>query len=79
MVATVHMGPRGQPAWYDAMVVQVQTRMYNRGHKEMLRLYFLEDGHEDWYTLPDASIAFQHGQKASKAELKHAKAELAKR
>ena len=45
----------------------------------MLRLYFLEDGHEDWYTLPDASIAFQHGQKASKAELKHAKAELAKR
>ena len=77
LVATVHMGPRGQLAWYDAIVVQVQKRNYNHGQKEVLRLYFTEDGHDDWYTLPDGSIAFHHGHKATHAELKAAKAATA--
>ena len=40
-------------------------------------MYFTEDGHDDWYTLPDGSIAFHHGHKATHAELKAAKAATA--
>ena len=77
IVATVHFDPRGQPAWYDAIVIKVQTRRYNHGAQDMLHLYFLEDGHNDWYSLPDRSIAFNHGTKATSKELKAARAAVA--
>lgn len=77
MVATVHIDPRGQPAWYDAIVIRVQTRRYNHGAQDMLHLYFPEDGHNDWYSLPDRSIAYNHGKKATGRELKQARAAAA--
>ena len=77
MVATVHINPRGQPAWYDAIVIRVQTRRYNHGAQDMLHLYFPEDGHNDWYSLPDRSIAYNHGKKATGRELKQARAAAA--
>ena len=36
-----------------------------------------EDGHNDWYSLPDRSIAFNHGTKATSKELKAARAAVA--
>ena len=77
LVATLHMGPRGQAEWYDAIVLVVQQRKYNHGTQEVLHLFFPEDDHDDWYTLPDASVAFDHGHKATSAQLKEAKKCLA--
>jgi len=77
VVATVHFDPRGQPAWYDAIVIRVQTRKYSHGAQDMLHLYFPEDGHDDWYSLPDRSIAFDHGNKVTGKPLKEAKAAAA--
>ena len=59
-VASLHLGPRGEPSWYDAIVIDTRERRYNHGASAKLyHVYFPEDEHDDWYTLPDDTVAYR--------------------
>ena len=73
-VASLHLGPRGEPSWYDAIVIDTRERRYNHGASAKLyHVYFPEDEHDDWYTLPDDTVAYRVGYRATAAELRSAK------
>ena len=74
LVGSLHLDAGGEPAWYDAILIEVSERQYNRGNGSRYRLFFPADGHDDWYTLPDDTVAYRAGYRATTAELRAAKA-----
>jgi hypothetical protein len=68
-VAALYLNETGEPAWFDGIVLTVMERKYNRGTVPYYRLYFEDDQYDDWYTLPDATVAYRIGHKAAKKEI----------
>ena len=71
-VASLHFSPSGEPAWYEAIVVEHVQRVYNRGASDMYRLYFEEDKYDDWYSLPDDTVIYRPSARVSKSKLQAA-------
>ena len=73
LVCSLYHNQEGRPEWYDAVVIEHMVRKYNRGTSDMYRLYFEEDGFDDWYSLPDSHVIFSDC-KVSKSVLAAAQA-----
>ena len=71
-VAALYNNTRGRLTWYDAIVVDHLERRYNRGASVMYRLWFKEDGFDDWYSLPDDTVIYRPGHKPSGSEFRQA-------
>ena len=69
LVCALFMDGDGHPAWYDATIVDYQHRAHNHGRSHIFHLFFDEDDHDDWFSLPDSTVCYSKI-KVAPAELK---------
>ena len=68
-VCVLFLNAAGEPEWYDGVIIEYQHRQYNVGRSHIFHLCFEEDEHDDWFSLPDATVCFSK-EKVVNAQLK---------